>query len=118
MDVPVIKSRLVPEEAMILPGGPPLCDYVTRGRYSTVVVAVEPRNLAPFFRERDGDPRNTDPIAGLGDEAFASAKGSVWVRVGGGYFALGVQLDPGGGAIRDLRELASIALSSLPRNQS
>ena len=118
MDVPVVRSGPVPEGAMILPGGPPLCDYVMRGRYSTVVVAVEPRDLVSFVREGDGDPGNIDPITGLGDEAFASAMGSVWVRVGEGYFALGVQLDPGRQAIRDLRELAGIALRSLPRDQS
>ena len=38
----VQSSGPVPDEAMIVPGGPPLCEYEVPGRHATIIVAVDP----------------------------------------------------------------------------
>ncbi len=113
MGAPVIRSEPVPPEQMIVPGAS-ICDYQTRGPYGTVVVAVEPEEMEGFVTVRDRDPRNNESIDNLGDEAFASGRVSVWVRVDEGYFVVGVRRNPGASAVRDLQRLAEVALESLP----
>jgi hypothetical protein len=113
MGAPVIRSEPVPPEQMIVPGAS-ICDYQTRGPYGTVVVAVEPEEMEGFVTVRDRDPRNNESIDNLGDEAFASGRVSVWVRVDEGYFVVGVQRNPGASAVGDLQRLAEVALESLP----
>ena len=82
MDIPVVKRGPVPKEAMILPGGPPLTSC--RAGYSTVV-AVEPRDLASFIRERDGDPPNIRSDRWPRGRGVRLRRGVRVVRVGGGY---------------------------------
>lgn len=113
MGVAVKGSAPVPAKRMRVPGGPRLCEYEMDGRYLTVVVAVEPSNASAFARVRDRDPRNNDPIQALGEEAFSSGLGSVWVRAGAGYFVVGVQRRPGREAVRDLRQLAAAGLDQM-----
>ena len=63
------------------------------------------------------NPRNTDPIDRLGDEAFAGGMASVWVRVDEGFFVVGVQRNSGPAAVHDLRTLANAALDNMPARQ-
>jgi len=63
------------------------------------------------------------PIAGLGDEAFAGDKNSVWVRVGDSYFSITAQRRAGDEAVAMLTSLARTALApsnmdSNPTNSS
>ena len=112
----VIRSDPVSPEQVIIPGSA-RCEYQVRGQYGTVVVAVEPEEIEGFVTVRDRDPANNESIENLGDEAFASGRVSVWVRVDEGFFVVGVQKNPGSRAVEDLRELAEVALRSLPARQ-
>lgn len=104
----VIRSGLVPKESMRIPGAPRPCDHVTDGRHASIGVVVFPDGAADFTEERDEDPRNTIRIAGIGDEAFATAMNAVYVRVDGGYFVLATQLGAGRAGVQDLRALAAL----------
>ena len=116
MRASVIRSEPVPPEQMIVPGSS-LCEYQVSGQYGTVVVAVEPEEIEGFVTVRDRDPANNESIDNLGDEAFASGRVSVWVRVDDGFFVVGVQKDPGTPAIHDIKKLAEVALAGLPARQ-
>jgi hypothetical protein len=107
----VLKSGLVPDDRKIVPAGPNPCEYVTDGRYASITVSVHPHGAQAFARLRDRDPRNTDRIEGVGDEAFALGLSALYVRVGGGYLWLATQHGAGWPAVRDLREIARAALN-------
>ncbi|MEA2520547.1 MAG: hypothetical protein QOI81_193, partial [Actinomycetota bacterium] len=110
----VVSSGLIPDSRMPRPGAPNPCEYKTDGKFGSVITSVRPQGLQEFLDLRARDPLNTTPVDGLGDAAFTSGGGSIFVRVGGGYFSIGVQLDPGSDAVPVLRELATQALSRLP----
>ncbi|HEX7247870.1 MAG TPA: hypothetical protein VF351_07190 [Actinomycetota bacterium] len=109
----VQSSGPVPDEAMIVSGGPPLCEYEVPGRHGTIIVAVDPTGAEEFARLRNRDPSNTNPLKGLGDDAYSQAMASLSVLVGEGYFVLGTQLGAGEEGVRDLRTLAELALQNL-----
>jgi hypothetical protein len=107
---PVIRTGLVPDERMHDPAGPNPCEYVTGGRHESILVFVEPHGAGAFDEWREGDQRNTVMIDGVGDEAFAHALASLYVRVGDTYFVLSTQHGAGRTGIRDLKRLALEAL--------
>jgi hypothetical protein len=112
----VLSFGVVPDEGFIMPPEPPEtnpCGYRTDGRFGEVIVTVND-HLQPYLDARDGDPRNTHLIEGLGDEAFRHGHdGSVWVRTANGYFAIGAQHGVGEEAASMLEGLARDALASL-----
>lgn len=107
---PVTRTGIVPDERMHDPAGPNPCEYVTGGRHESILVFVEPHGGRAFDERRDRDPRNTVMIDGVGDEAFAHALVSLYVRVGDSYFMLSTQHGAGRTGIRDLKRLALEAL--------
>jgi hypothetical protein len=107
----VIRSGLVPESKMIVPTDPKPCRYVTNGRDASIYVSVDPHGAATFARYRDRDPVNDLAIKGVGDEAFVQGLATLWVRVGGGYFAVSTQHGAGPSAVEPLKKLAEAALS-------
>jgi Tol biopolymer transport system component len=109
----VVSSGLVPDSRMPRPGAPNPCEYKTDGTFGSVITSVRPQGIQEFLDLRSRDPLNVTPVRGLGDAAFTTGGGSIFVRVGDSYFSIGVQLDPGSDAIPVLRELAAQALSHL-----
>ena len=117
----VVRTGLVPDDRLHrptdIPGwGPPRifrtnpCEFVTDGMHASITVYVDPDGAADFAAERDTDPVNTEPIEGIGDEAFAHALASLHVRAGDGYFVLSTQHGAGWEGIEDLQDLARAAL--------
>lgn len=75
------------------------------------LMSVDSRRAVQLRRLRQQDPRNIDPVEGLGDEAFVHGMGSIHVRVGRGSFAISSQWGAGiSGGVRDLIRLARAAL--------
>ena len=106
----VTRSGLVPDERMHDPAGPNPCEYVTGGRHESILVFVEPHGAGAFDEWQERDPQNTVAIDGVGDEAFAHALASLYVRVQDSYFMLSTQHGAGRPGIRDLKRLARAAL--------
>ena len=106
----VVSSGLVPDERLRFPEDPKPCEYVTDGQHEAISVYVHPHDASDFTRLRDEDPRNTDTIEGVGDDAYAHGLASLTVRVGDGYFVLVTQHGAGWAGIRDLKKLALAAL--------
>ncbi|MGE5225927.1 MAG: hypothetical protein ACM3OO_03530 [Planctomycetaceae bacterium] len=82
------------------------CVYRTDTDLGAVVVQTYPGSTQVFATERDRDPRNTVSVDGFGDEAFVTGKGSLWVRIGGGSFSIGIQH---GGTDRSVAVLEALA---------
>ena len=109
----VLSFGVIPDDGFLLPAETNPCGYRTDGRVGEVIVTVND-DLQPYLDARDGDPRNTHLIEGLGDEAFRHGHdGSVWVRTADGYFAIGAQHGVGDEAASMLERLARDALANL-----
>jgi hypothetical protein len=106
----VVRSGLISDEQQRLPELQNPCEYVTDGRHGSILVSVDTDGALVFARVRGEDPINTEPIEGVGDEAFAHGRSSLLVRVGDGYFEIGTQHGAGWPGVLDLTELARAAL--------
>jgi hypothetical protein len=93
------------------PGSPLPCEYVTDSRFGAILVATDPNGTTNFDTVNSEDPSSV-PVPGLGDEAFAGDKNSVWVRVGDSYFSITAQRGTGDEAVAMLTALARTALAS------
>jgi hypothetical protein len=109
-DSQVITSGLVPDEQQLRPQDPNPCQYETDGRHASIDIYVHPHGAADFARLQDRDPRNTESIQGVGDEAFAHGLAALYVRIDDGYFLLVTQHGAGWPGIRNLKDLALAAL--------
>jgi hypothetical protein len=92
------------------PGAALPCEFMTDSRFGDIIVATDPNGTTNFDTVNTEDPLNV-PIVGLGDEAFAGDKNSVWVRIGDGYFSITAQRGTNH-VVAMLTELARTALAS------
>ncbi len=108
----VLSSSVIPDDRFIFPVEPNPCGYETDGPFAQVTVWVGHGRQA-FIDARDRDPRNTDPVRGIGDEAFVNGKASIWVLVGDGAFSIDTQHGAGDEGVAMLKTLAQDALANL-----
>jgi hypothetical protein len=90
--------------------GPLPCAYETDSPFGTFIVATDANGTTNFGTVRSEDPSNV-PLSGLGDEAFAGDRNSVWVRIGDTYFSITAQRRPGDETVAMLTTLAQVALA-------
>ncbi|MEO8292974.1 MAG: hypothetical protein ABI635_07510 [Actinomycetota bacterium] len=108
----VLSAGVLPDERFMVPVDPNPCGYETDGRFGQVIVTVEQGRRA-FIEARDRDPRNTQPLESIGDEAFVHGGADLWVLVGDGSFSIEAQHGAGDAAVSMLQTLARDALANL-----
>jgi len=112
-DSTVTASGPVPKSQMIIPSNyVPTCDYRTNGRFGTIITVTDVAGADARLDELASDP-NAEPVSGFDDQAFVSGKGSIWVKVGDGYFSIGAQYGGSDEAVAVLTALAHDAVQSL-----
>ena len=85
--------RLHAGDFMALPGHPfAACAYGTKSPYGQFGVFVGPMTHEAYERQYESDPRNEQPIGGLGEAAVYQACSDIAVYDGGRVIQVGVQL--------------------------
>lgn len=104
--------RIVPDEEFH--GRPPPlpnpCEYLMGGKHTSIHVWVVRGGAEDFDSQQERDPINSEVVDGIGDGAYTHGLGSLYVRVGDGFFFLVSQTGAGRRGVADLKELAVAAL--------
>ncbi len=107
----VLSAGVVPDERLFSPTDPNPCAYETDGRFGQVIVMTHDRE--GYVDIRDRNPQFTQPVQGVGDEAFVQGGSSLWVLVGDSAFSIGAQHGAGDAAVSMLETLAWDALANM-----